>query len=100
MKLQKKPNRFPKQWLHWAKSAGLEPENSAKWYKHCRNPYFVGHNRVWRVNMFGVFECSCPLEYFDRWANSRGADNNSLPRSEAEFLATVASLIYRSRDVK
>lgn len=81
--------KLPKQWLHWAKKAGLKPERRRG---RGNKLYLVGRARRWRVNCHNDFECSCPLEHFDRWANSRGARMDSLPKTEAEFLAAVAML--------
>jgi len=82
--------RLPKQWLHWAMLAGLKPASHlrGRW----RGFYMKGRNRHWRVNCFGFFEASCPLEHFDRWANSRGAEVRQLPRTRDEFLEAVARL--------
>lgn len=80
--------RLPKQWMHWAQSAGLR---TATIRRH-RGFHLRGRGRNWRVNCFGFFEASCPLEHFDRWANSRGAEVHRLPRTRAEFLDIVKRL--------
>lgn len=93
--------KLPKQWVYWAKKAGLKPESSRKSYRrHGRLPYLRGRDRNWRVNCDGVFECSCPLEYFDRWANSRGANMFGFPKTEREFISAVNILIESSRDAR
>ena len=89
--------KLPKQWKHWCKKARLEPES--KYSKH-DYIYLIGYNRRWRVNASGIFECSCPLEHFDRWVNSRGAAFDSIPTTELEFLNAVKSLIIDSKDTK
>jgi hypothetical protein len=85
--------KLPKQWLYWAKKARLKPERRRgkdKQYK------LVGRGRRWRVNSFGNFEVSCPIEHFDRWANSFGACVLVAPQTEKEFLTAVHNLIIES----
>lgn len=86
--------KLPKQWLHWVQKAQLKPDT-----KHC-GLYLSGRNRHWRVDCYGIFECSCPLEYFDRWANSSGAEHPKIPQTEKEFLSAVKELHYLSKDTK
>jgi len=76
------------EWLHWAEDAGFRFEPGFR-LEH--------HNRYWRVNASGNFECSCPLEHFDRWANSTGARWEGVPQTEAEFLRAVEQLIEESK---
>jgi len=83
--------RLPKQWLNWAKKAGLEKDSRV-----IEGRYMIGLNRRWRVNCYGQFECSCPLEHFDRWANSTGARWEGVPKTEAEFLEAVKCLVGKS----
>lgn len=85
---------IPKQWKHWAQSAGIKSDN-----KHC-NYYMTGRGRRWRIDCFGKFEASCPQEHFDRWANSRGAEFPRLPQTKAEFLQVVKDLINQSKDAR
>lgn len=86
--------RLPKQWKHWAKKAGLKPER----IRGAGNGfYLVGSGRRWRVNRNGQFECSCPIEDFDRWANSIGAMVDAIPQTEKQFLVTVELLISDER---
>lgn len=89
--------KLPKQWKYWCRKARLQPES--KYGKHS-GFYLKGRNRRWRVNCEGTFECSCPSEHFDRWANSRGAEANLLPRTEIEFFAAVSHLIEKSKDAR
>lgn len=90
-------DKLPKQWLHWAQTAGLRPEfRRSKW----RGFYMRGRGRNWRVNVHGEFECSCPLAYFDRWANSFGASLDSIPKTRAQFLAAVHRLHAESMDAR
>ncbi len=90
--------KFPKQWLHWARKAGLAPAPRLK--GRFRGHYLRGRNREWRVNCFGFFEASCPRQHFDRWANSRGAEVRALPKTEAEFLDTVQRLFEASASAR
>jgi|694.fasta_scaffold03608_31 hypothetical protein len=89
--------KLPKQWLYWAQKAGLRPERKRG---RGNKLYLVGRSRRWRVNCHNEFECSCPLEHFDRWANSRGAQLGGTPKTEAEFLASVRELRERSKDAR
>jgi hypothetical protein len=82
-------NNLPKQWLHWAKKTGLKPE---RYRSRFAGFYMIGRGRRWRVNMHGAFECSCLLADFDRWANSRGAEQFELPSSEMAFSLAVENL--------
>ena len=84
--------RLPKQWMHWAKSAGLKTTVPGRF----RGFYLKGRGRNWRVNCYGFFEASCPIPHFDRWANSRGSEVRQLPRSHAEFLDVVRRMVAAS----
>jgi len=88
---------LPKQWLHWAQCAGLKPECQRGRF---RGFYLRGKGRNWRVNDLGNFETSCPREFFDRWANSRGASCDHVPQSKAEFVTTVRLLHAASKDAR
>lgn len=90
--------KLPKQWLHWAQKAGLRREHG--WRGSTSAHYLFGRGRRWRVDCNGVFECSCPTEYFDRWANSHGAQSPKLPTTEAEFLIAVRDMHARSKDAR
>jgi hypothetical protein len=89
--------KLPKQWLYWAKKARLKPERQRG---KDNGYYFFGRSRHWRVNCHGHFECSCPEEHFDRWANSRGAHMAVIPRTEANFLTAVRDLLDASKDAR
>lgn len=87
--------KLPKQWLYWAKKSRLHSE----WGRGQKGAsYLAGRGRRWRVNCHGDFECSCPTEHFDRWANSRGAEMHGIPTTEAAFLAAVRDLHERSKE--
>lgn len=87
--------KLPKQWKHWLKAAHLTDMSNRSSYSGW---IIKGRDRHWRVNCNGVFECSCPLEHFDRWANSRGAESDHIPTSKADFLKTVNALLVESKD--
>ena len=89
--------KLPKQWMYWAQKAGLCREWGRG--KQGRN-YLIGRGRRWRVDCNGVFECSCPTQYFDRWANSRGAEMDCVPKTQAEFLLAVKKLRELSIDAR
>lgn len=82
--------KLPKQWSYWCKKARLYKSGRQQWLS------IIGRNRVWRINRDGNFECSCPLEHFDRWANSRGAEMQGIPKTESEFLQKVRDLYEKS----
>lgn len=91
--------RLPKQWKYWAKKAGLKP--SGRTGREYWDKFFLtGRDRCWRINDKDIFECSCPIEHFDRWANSRGAEWIGIPKDEKEFLDAVKVLIDESRNAK
>jgi len=85
--------KLPKQWRYWVKKAGLKIDGR----ESIHDSSLIGRNRVWRVDCSGNLEVSCPLEHFDRWSNSSGAEMK-LPRSEKEFLASVKELLHLSKD--
>lgn len=97
-----KVKKLPKQWKHWCLLAGLKPDGPANKYsrQHYRLFNLIGKNRHWRVNCNGEFEASCPKEHFDRWANSRGALVETVPRTKQEFLAVVKLLWEQSKDAR
>jgi hypothetical protein len=84
--------KLPKQWLHWAQCAGLQPATVRGW----RGFYLKGRGRRWRVNDRGHLQASCPNEHFDRWANSLGAEIFMLPKTRDQFLAAVRWLHKKS----
>lgn len=92
--------KLPKQWKHWVKSAGLKLESHNHKWKRSNWALFtlVGRNRVWRVNCDAKFECSCPSEHFDRWANSRGSAEYDIPKTKQEFLDLVKKLYIESKE--
>ena len=89
--------KLPKQWKHWARKAGLRTESRRGRFSGF---YLVGRGRRWRVNCYGEFECSCPTEHFDRWANSRGEAMDTIPKTESEFLAAVWMMRDLSKDAR
>lgn len=85
----------PKQWRHWCKSAGLKIDGDSSLKRKrvfCMDWYLLGHNRYWRVNIYGDFQCGGTFEKFDRWATTTTTQTN-LPRSRAEFKASVQQLL-------
>jgi len=85
--------KLPKQWPRWMEKTGLKYTSRYKYE-------MVGSGRRWRVNCYGDFECSCPFEYFDRWANSSGGQMDGIPKTEADFIVAVNLLIAESEDKK
>jgi hypothetical protein len=81
--------KFPKQWKHWAKLAGLRQVTHRNWYD---NFEFIGRGRRWRVNCWGDFQSSCNLKDFDRWSNSTHNNYHGIPGTQAEFFRAVEYL--------
>lgn len=95
-----------KQLKHWCKVARICVEGSDKtdWSRRAdiTNLYMEGHNRKFRMTNYGeetdYIQVSCPLEHFDRWANS-GGETVPMPKSEAMFISTIHDLIESSKDL-
>jgi len=91
----------------WLNSTGLKPEGRKKsksWrrlFSTCP-PYFIGNDRRWRFlvpeNGQLRFQVSCPLEHFDRWANSSG-ESIPLPETKEEFDKVIQQLLASSKDL-
>jgi len=79
--------KLPKQWKYWCIKAGLRPTSRNKRSRFCWL-YLKGHNYLWRVSMDSVFQRSCPIEEFDRWANSVDYEA-AMPTTEKEFVVLV-----------
>lgn len=79
--------KLPKQWLHWAKKAGLR-RFTRRGSRQDNGMYMWGHRREWRVNRYGEFQCSDTYDIMDRWANSLHK-TEPLPGTEREFLEAV-----------
>jgi hypothetical protein len=90
--------KLPKQWLHWAMKAGLKPTGGGRGLRS--GFYLQGKNRNWRVTCHGDFEVSCPLEHFDRWANSSGGYSDFFPTNEKEFKQLVKQMHAASVDAE
>lgn len=93
--IELKKQKLPKQWKHWVSKAGLRRESTYR--SHWSHFTLRGRDHVFRVNMYGHFQISCPIADFDRWANSAGPSVGTVPKTEAEFLATVKFLITAER---
>jgi hypothetical protein len=81
--------KFPKQWKHWAKLAGLKPYTIRG---GAGNFGFTGRGRHWRVSRFGDFQSSFHLRDFDRWSNSILNTYRGIPQTQAEFFNAVEYL--------
>lgn len=100
--------KLHKDFKRWLKSNGLQPTGNRKsrsWrqvFSICP-PYFIGNDRVWRftidenTNTYW-FQVSCPLEHFDRWANSAG-ETITMPETKEEFDKAIQSLLQSSKDL-
>ena len=90
------PQKLPKQWKHWCRSAKLWPHSNKPsrergewgWW------YLKGHGRVWRVNNKGMFQCGDTYAEFDRWALCN-IEQEPKPATLKEFLTTVNVLLRR-----
>lgn len=98
--------KLPKDLKRWLKSNGLQPTGNRKsrsWREvfSTHPPYFIGKDRVWRFGLTDNaywFQVSCPLEHFDRWANSAG-ETIPLPKTKQEFNKAIQSLLLSSKDL-
>lgn len=94
--------KLPKQWRHWVQLAGLHRSRGPGSRKAWASFYLYGRNRWWRVRTdpetgAPVLQVSCPIERFDRWANSSSLWM-PLPRTRDQFLMTIDSLRHVSAD--
>ena len=64
--LVKQQHKLPKQWKHWCKMNGLQPQGKRK-RKLQDWTYLIGQGYVWRVTM-GRFQRGDSIAEFDRWA--------------------------------
>ena len=89
--------KLPKQWKHWARMnmMKLHSSRTRKDYDYFN---LKGHNHYWRVNCHGMFQISCPIEDFDRWANSFQAETE-LPKTRTEFFIAVNLLLASAKPV-
>lgn len=83
--------KLPKQWKHWCRQANLrptcDPQRGGHW------THLKGRGRMWRVDSNGFLCCGDTYNRFDRWANSDVIVRAPMPRTEAEFIATVRNLV-------
>lgn len=91
---------FPKQWKHWINKAGLGGFSTKDFRNYNGKYYFTGKNRYFRVNRLGEFQCSVPIQHWDKWGNSVGITYPYIPRSEKEFLYVVKWMIEQTKEMK
>jgi len=84
--------KLPKQWLHWARKMKLYPHTPRCC---CSGYYLIGRGRYWRVCCNGEFDMSEKFSTFDRWANSCELTHPTLPKTEAEFISMINSMLGR-----
>lgn len=84
----------PKQWKRWLEKAGITLQSRESWNRG----YGIGYGRRFMVSRFGTLDVSCPIEDFDRWANSRVAsvDMTSI-KYESEFIKLVEDLLEEAK---
>ena len=97
--LNRTNHHLPKQWCHWVKKMNLDKYDTE--YRRTRygKTHLSGHNRLFRVNRYGEFQCSVPLEHFDRWSNSLGYTYPMIPKTFKEFQWVVTTMIEQTRDM-
>lgn len=89
--------KLPKQWKHWCKKARIQPLESGRWSRDQYGYFYLhGCGRYWRVDCNAQLCVSDANRHFDRWANSE-VTSAPMPKTEAEFLATVKELLHKSR---
>lgn len=91
---------LPKQWKHWMKQMRVNKYDSEYRRTHYGKTHFCGRNRLFRINRFGEFQCSIPLEHFDRWSNSVGYTYPSIPQTGQEFEWVVKHMIEQTQDMQ
>ena len=91
---------LPKQWKYWMKQTRLTNYDSEYQRAYHGRTHFSGRNRLFRINCFGEFQCSVPLEHFDRWGNSVGCTYPTIPQTEGEFKWVVKHMIEQTKDMK
>lgn len=91
---------FPKQWKYWMKLASVCKYDTEYRRVYHGKTHFSGHNRLFRINCYGEFQCSVPSEHFDRWSNSVGITYPTVPQSEKEFLYVVKWMIEQTKEMK
>lgn len=85
--------KLPKQWRRWAKKAGLKDSYSSSLRRRYQSCYFTGHGRHWRIDCFGDLDMSCPIDEFDRWANSLERCTQMTAKTEREFVCMVGDAL-------
>lgn len=87
---------LPKQWERWTKKAGLKNSYSSSLQRKYDVLYFTGYGRNWRLNALDYLDISCPIEDFDRWANSRENSIKMEAKTEKEFVDMVLKMAMDS----
>lgn len=84
--------KYPKQWNYWCTLANLRPAHLK--YQKRGQPWsdIKGLGRRWRVDCYGQLCCGDTHAEFDRWALSHYIARAPIPKTQAEFLATVERL--------
>ena len=89
--------KLPKQWRHWCADLGLKIHGKKRGQGQWQWFYLKGKGHYWRVSCHGMFERGDSYEDFDRWALCT-IDEVPLPRTRAEFRASVARLISEYKE--
>lgn len=84
---------LPTQWKHWCKKANLRAHTHQKSGNRSSYDWFYlkGRGRVWRVNMYNMFQCGDTYEEFDRWALC-DITETTCPKTEEQFINAVVAL--------
>jgi hypothetical protein len=91
--------KLPKQWRHWCASMHMRPHQKIYDKSQYNWFYLKGRGYVWRVNCYAEFQRGDNYEDFDRWALC-SFHSVSIPKTLAEFKATVLRLVKEAEDDK
>ncbi len=83
-------------WKSWCHAVGIKPTLQPALGEEPDYGNLKGRNRYFRINASGEFDCSQPLELFDRWANSTGITIRFLPASFKEFKNVIEFMLANS----
>lgn len=94
--------RLPKQFFYWLRKNNIT--SMLVWYSKrykTDTANLCGHGRNWRINCFGIFEVSCKIKDFDRWANSNlqlGVDVRKFT-SENQAKEIISNMLARAKEL-
>lgn len=89
--------KLPKQWRHWCADQNLRLHGAKRGQGMWQWFYLKGKGHYWRVSFHGMLQRGDAYADFDRWARCN-IDEVPLPRTRAEFRASVARLISEYKE--